>query len=234
MCFKLRPWVSVVCRILLHQAYIGKSCNSQNDGGLFKSSSTQQQKLWRGEFIQSSINRLLLMVETRVSHPYPNTAVYRKHVDRRVYIVTTHFSCRFVIIFDCFNVSNRPQKTHTTTIRASVDYRLTIHVLVYIIGVNFSAREFTTGVLEIKRGRSLQMEKQVTAQQRCTHHTHIPRLFQAPPTYLAFLTQKLSVCILISNVECVWGFSDEWRAPFIAITKEHKTGSFIPSLFDVV
>lgn len=161
------------------------------------------------------------MVETRVSHPCPNTAVYRKHVDRRVYIVTTHFSCRFVIIFDCFNVSNRPQKTHTTTIRASVDYRLTIHVLVYIIGVNFSAREFTTGVLEIKRGRSLQMEKQVTAQQRCTHHTHIPRLFQAPPTYLAFLTQKLSVCILISNVECVWGFSDEWRAPFVAITKEH-------------
>lgn len=99
----------------------------------------------------------------------------------------------------------------------------------YIIGVNFSARESTTGVLEIKRGLSLQMEKQVTAQQHALITHTFPDYSKRPPTYLAFLTQKLSVCILISNVECVLGgFSDEWRAPFVAITKEHKTAFVHP------
>jgi hypothetical protein len=129
--FKLRPWVSVVCRILLHQACIGKSCNSQNDDGLFKSSSTQQQKLWRGESSSSHPSIEFYWWSRQEYLIHAQIQQYRKHVDRRVYIVTTHFSCRFVIIFDCFNVSNKPQKIHTTTIRAAVDYRLTIHVLVY-------------------------------------------------------------------------------------------------------
>ncbi len=75
---------------------------------------------------------------------------------------------------------------NTTTIRASVDYRLTIHVLVCIVGVNFSARESTTRVLEIKRGRSLQMEKQVTAQQHALIRHTFPDYSKRPPLIWLF------------------------------------------------
>ncbi len=125
-------WASYV--VYYYIKHIGKSCNSQNDdddGGLFKSSSTQRQQLWRGESSSSHPSIEFYWWSRQEYLIHAQIQQYRKHVDRRVYIVTTHFSCRFVIIFDCFNVSNKPQKIHTTTIRAAVDYRLTIHVLVY-------------------------------------------------------------------------------------------------------
>jgi len=59
-----------------------------------------------------------------------------------------------------------------------------------------------------------------------THHTFpiIPS-----PTYLAFLSGKLSVCILVSNVE--WGFSDEW--PVCRDYERTRQSFILSSLFDV-
>jgi hypothetical protein len=79
------------------------------------------------------------------------------------------------------------------------------------------------------------MEKQVTAQQNALITHTFPDYSKRPPTYLAFLTQKLSVCILISNVECVCGAFLMNGAPRLSrLRKNTRQRSFILSLFDVV
>lgn len=105
----------------------------------------------------------------------------------------------------------------------------------YIIGVNFSARESTTGVLEIKRGLSLQMEKQVTAQQHALITHTFPDYSKRPPLIWLFSLKSSRFAYSLAMSSVCWGAFLMNGAPRLSrLRKNTRQRSFSPSLFDVV